>query len=137
MSQISLGDLIKDDRLRGGEIRVGERGQKLSGRIAAVEVKGDDLIFHLHWSAKHDEKKQRWVASENTFAVILDMRVTTAIVDRAGVFVLHNPHVDTCLIFLNKGEILQVENVEGLDLRRLPQPSVVEFHDDTDEVMIS
>lgn len=137
MKIISLEQLLKNPRLIGAQIRIKERDKTYCGPIGKASIEGTSVLFQLTWCATYDENKSCWVVAEYAPGLFLDIETLRIEISDLGIYSLSSPSFITGSIFLYPRNHLDPDCVQGLDLKNLPQPQVVEFHEDTDEVIIS
>lgn len=137
MKILSWGQLLQNPRLIGAQIRIKERDKTYCGPIAQASIEGSSVLFRLSWSATYDEKKSSWVVAEYAYGLFLDRKTTKIEQSDLGIYTLSGPSFITGSVFLYPRNHVDPDFVHGLDLKNLPPPKVVEFHEDTDEVMIS
>ena len=137
MKIISLEQLLQNPRLIGAQIRIKERDKTYCGPITRASIEGSSVLFRLSWSAAYDENKSCWVVAEYASGLFLDTEKLRIEIIDLGIYSLSSPSFITGSIFLYPRNHLDPDCVHGLDLKNLPQPQVVEFHEDTDEVTVS
>ncbi len=137
MKTIPWKQLLENSRLIEAQIRIKERDKTYCGPIGQASIVGSSVLLQLTWCAIYDEKKSCWVVSEYASVLFLDMETTNIELDDLGIYTLSSQSFITGSIFLYPRNHLNPDYVHGLDLKKLPLPQVVQFDEDTDEVMIS
>lgn len=124
MQKLTLGDVLKNETLIGGNISFTEDNVVYRGPLARIRihgngvhgdgVHGDVIIFSFPWLAQFNPETREWKVSSKVIPLRVKKSTFTPQDMGDGMISFEIPFLGTCTIYPRHGNKLHPRNVKGL-----------------------